>query len=184
MVDKTEETTDADLVKLALQNKEQFLLLMNKYEKPLLIYIIRISGFNKEDAEDVLQETFINIYKNLNAYDDNLKFSSWAYRIAHNQTITEFRKRKTRHYYYYEEKDLINLADSIIKVDNKSISHIKVDINQTFSKIPAKYREILILKFVEGKDYKEISDILKKPLGTVATLINRAKKKFQAEFNK
>jgi len=176
------EKTDQELVKLALQDKEQFLPLMNKYEKPLFYYIKRISGFNKEDAEDVLQDTFIKIYKNLNAYDENLKFSSWAYRIAHNQTISEFRKRKTRQHYFYEEKDLINLADNLDSISSENILHIKVDIENTLAKIPDKYREVLVLKFIEQKDYKEISDILKKPIGTVGTLINRAKKKFQAEF--
>jgi len=181
-MDDIKDTTDQKLVKLALANKQEFLALMQKYEKPLFYYIKRISGFSKEDAEDVLQDTFINIYKNLNAYDDNLKFSSWAYRIAHNQTISEFRKRKTRIHYFYEEKDLINLADNLDNVDSKNILHLRADIESTLAKIPDKYREVLVLKFIEEKDYKEISDILKKPIGTVGTLINRAKKKFQKEF--
>jgi len=88
--------TDQELIKLAIKNPDNFLYLMKRYEKPLLKYILRLTNINPEDAEDILQEVFIKIYQNLNDYNASLKFSSWAYRITHNQVISNWRKLKSR----------------------------------------------------------------------------------------
>lgn len=182
-----EAKTDVKLVALTLKNQENFKEIINRYEQKLFAYIRRISSFSPEEAEDVLQEVFIKVYQNLNDFDQSLKFSSWIYRIAHNQTISNYRKIKARPQGYdMEEKD--NFLNSIASdldieknIDNKML---RKNIDQVLARIDIKYREVLILKFLEEKDYKEISDILKKPMGTVATLINRAKKKFREEIEK
>jgi len=88
------EKPDEELIALALDNQEYFYYLMKRYEKRLLSYILHISNFLSGDAEDVLQEVFIKTYKNLRAFDKSLKFSSWIYRIAHNETISEYRRKK------------------------------------------------------------------------------------------
>jgi RNA polymerase sigma-70 factor, ECF subfamily len=176
--------SDEELVALTLQDQEYFLVLMNRYEKKLMSYIIRISGMKYEDAEDILQDVFVKIYYNLNNFDPKLKFSSWIYRIAHNQTISEFRKRKARPVQYFQEEDLVRFVDNF-EID-KSIDNIllRESMEKIFSKMDKKYRDVLVLKFLEEKDYNEISDILKKPVGTIGTLINRGKKKFKKEFDK
>lgn len=176
--------TDNELVELSLQKADYFLYLMNRYEKQLLYYIRRISGLNTDDAEDLLQEVFIKTYYNLNGFDPKLKFSSWIYRIAHNQTISELRKRKARPVYYYEEQDLINIVNNLEVDDRIDKKNLEDEIKQALSNLDEKYREVLVLKFLEGKDYNEISDILKKPMGTIGTLINRAKKKLKEEILK
>lgn len=174
-------TTDNELVQLSLENQDNFLYLIERYEKKLLHYIMRISGVKYEDAEDILQEVFIKVYYNLNGFSQELKFSSWIYRITHNETISELRKKKSRPVSYYDEADLINLADAF-SADNFLDKKIQQDeIRSILSKLPEKYRDVLILKFLEEKDYNEISDILKKPVGTVGTLINRAKKLFKKQ---
>ncbi len=83
--------TDIELVRLTLTNQENFLYLVNRYDKKLLKFIQRISGLRLEDAEDLLQEVFIKVYQNLNDFDQDLKFSSWIYRIARNQAICYYR---------------------------------------------------------------------------------------------
>ena len=179
--------TDEELVKLVLSNPDDFLYLARRYEAQLLRYIKRISSFNQEEAEDILQDAFIKVYQNLNSFDNNLKFSSWIYRIIHNQVISHYRKVKARPEYYSGEinEDILNnLASNlnIIKeVDNK---YLRREIDEVLAKLDFKYREVLVLKFLEEKNYQEISDILKKPTGTIATLINRAKKKFKGELGK
>ncbi len=176
--------TDIELVKFSLEQADHFLYLMNRYEKQLLYYIRRISGLNLQDAEDLLQEVFVKTYYNLNGFDPKLKFSSWIYRIAHNQVVSEIRKIKARPLYYYEEQDLINIVNSL-EVDNSVDKNILKDEIQGFlANLDKKYREVLVLKYLEEKDYKEISDILKKPIGTVGTLMNRAKKKLKEEILK
>ena len=174
--------SDEELVNLTLSDQDWFLCLVQRYEGKLARYIRRISGLNQHDIEDVLQEVFIKVYQNLNGFDPDLKFSSWIYRICHNTTISHFRKRQAR-------PDMILGEEGeklLLRIPEDSDLHLKVvnklsaeDINKILSKLDVKYREVLVLKFLEDKDYKDISDILKKPIGTVGTLINRAKKQFK-----
>src|SRR3989344_5631628 len=87
---------DDELVSLSLNDQEYFLCIVKNYSAKLTRYIARISNFSLEEKQDILQETFIKVYKNLNAFDSSLKFSSWIYRIAHNETISHFRQLKSR----------------------------------------------------------------------------------------
>jgi len=178
--------TDEQIVVLTLKNQDYYLCLMKRYEIKLLNYILKISNISREDAEDILQEVFVKAYQNLNDFDLNFKFSNWIYSIAHNTTISVFRKKNLRpQTVSWEDKDLDNILKSTLDVEDASLQkqtykHILKIINQ----LPLKFKDVLILKFVEGKDYREISDILHKPMGTIATLINRAKKFLKQELKK
>lgn len=183
----TEKTTDEELVGRTLANPEIYALLVERYEKKLLRYIMRILTGTKEDAEDILQDVFLSAYKNLNDFDQELKFSSWIYRIAHNKVISHFRKvtARPKTMTYEGDSQLLNILASeedIAKSLEKS--HDSAKVRDIIDDLDEKYREVLILKFLEEKDYKEISDILEKPMGTVATLINRAKKQFKEKVEK
>ncbi|MFA6184440.1 MAG: sigma-70 family RNA polymerase sigma factor [Parcubacteria group bacterium] len=186
-IEDCEKKEDKELVKLSLENQEYFYCIISRYEKIILYYIQRISSLSKEDAEDILQEVFISVYQNLNDFDDSLKFSSWIYRIAHNKTISAWRKTKSRPKTIPTDSDenLFNFIasneDIIGELERK---HTAKELRLSLDKLDEKYKEVLILKFLEDKDYKEISDILKKPMGTVATLINRAKTKLREEINR
>jgi len=178
--------TDEQIVVLTLKNQDYYLCLMKRYEIKLLNYILKISNISREDAEDILQEVFVKAYQNLNDFDLNFKFSNWIYSIAHNTTISVFRKKNVRpQTVSWEDKDLDNILKSTLDVEDASLQkqtykHILKIIDQ----LPLKFKDVLILKFVEGKDYREISDILHKPMGTIATLINRAKKSLKQELEK
>jgi RNA polymerase sigma-70 factor (ECF subfamily) len=180
-----EHLSDSSLVKAALADSHDFLHLMRRYERRLLNYIQRISGLSLLDAEDVLQEAFIKIYQNLRGFDTQLKFSSWAYRITRNEVINDFRKRKTRRLFYFSNLTddlLFNLSVEDGMPDKIDLKQKKEELIKALNSLDEKYREVLELKFFEGHDYNEISDILKKPVGTVGTLINRAKKKLKTSF--
>jgi RNA polymerase sigma-70 factor (ECF subfamily) len=179
--------TDTELVKLTLADQDNFVYLVNRYKGKLLSYIRRLTNVSDDDAEDILQEVFIKVYLNLNDFNKNLKFSSWIYRITHNQVISGHRKLKAR-----PEGYAVNLDDQAAKnlmaeidikgqVDNKILQQT---INSILEKINQKYRDVLVLKFLEEKSYQEISDILKKPLGTVASLMNKAKHEFKLELDR
>ncbi len=178
--------TDEQVVILTLKNQDYYLCLMKRYEAKLLNYIFKISNINKEDAEDILQEVFIKAYQNLNDFDLNFKFSNWIYSIAHNTTISAFRKKGVRpQTVSWEDKDLNNILESTLDVENTSLQKLTYkQILKIINRLPLKYKDVLILKFIEGKDYREISDILHKPMGTIATLINRAKKSLKQELEK
>ena len=182
MKDKTIKT-DQELVLDALSDKRAFSEIVHRYETPLRRYVRRLGG-DTNDLDDVLQEIFIKVFINLNDYNSDLKFSSWIYRIAHNETISFFRKKNIRPAVltlseeetedFFEQladdKDSVEIA---LKRDDARIIH------EILYTLDLKYREVLILRFLEEKSYTEIGDILKIPEGTVATLINRGKKELK-----
>ncbi len=182
-----ENKTDEELVKLTLESQDFYIHLMQRYEQKLLRYIQRISNFDQDESEDLLQETFIKVFENLNDFDKDLKFSSWIYRITHNKVIDHFRKSKRRpdKILWEDNGELINNIMSEFDLEKEMDDKInKKEILNNIKKLDFKYKEVLELRFLEDKSYKEISDILKKPEGTVATLISRAKKQFHKEYEK
>lgn len=179
------EKSDSQLVALSLKNQETFEHLVDRYEKKLTRYLRRLTGLDAESIEDVLQEAFIKIYVNLNDYDPSYSFSSWAYRITHNEAINYLRKNKKVTTVPLETEDeesanLIDVLKSEIDVAADASRNDLVErIREAINMLPDKYREVLILRYMEDLDYQEISDILRMPMGTVATTINRAKEKFK-----
>ncbi|MCX6798393.1 MAG: RNA polymerase sigma factor, partial [Candidatus Falkowbacteria bacterium] len=172
--------SDNELVALALADKGYFLYLLRRYEDKLKRYIYRISNFSNEEVEDVLQEVFLKVYKNLNDFDSDLKFSSWIYRITHNQVVSHHRQSLARPKVVEIDEIVIEKIKDEFNVDDKiQLDYLRREISQILDYLKPKYREILILRFFEEKSYEEISDILKKPSGTVATLIHEAKKEFK-----
>ena len=187
MIDQQEQCmgkTDEELVALTLQDREQYACLISRYEAPLERYIRRISGLSNDDIADVLQNTFINAYRNLNDFDTSLKFSSWIYRIAHNEAISHHRRRQARpQTVSVDDSDdtfasLASEVDVPHDVDRRMLAQRVRDV---LAMMDPKYRDVLVLQYLEDKDYREISDILQKPMGTVATLISRAKQQFKKQ---
>ena len=180
--------TDEELTQMVLTDAQAFVQLIRRYESRLLAYIRRISGFSIEDAEDILQESFMDAYRNIATFNSSLKFSSWIYRIVHNRTISVYRKRRKE------------MGDFSIDDENEGLSRILSARDDT-SKLADQFlttelikkilrnlserdRTVLILAYMEEKTYDEISDIVRVPAGTVATWIRRAKIKFKKEMDK
>jgi len=176
--------TDNELVRLSLDNSDHFLCLTRRYESKLLHYIMRVSKFRREEASDILQDVFVKTYYNLNEFDEDLKFSSWIYRIAHNQTVSEIRKKSVRPSVSFEKEDIDRFEDAFDITKEIDNNFDREKINEILSHLDEKYREVLILRFLDEKDYVEISDILKKPVSTVGNLILRGKKLFKEEYDK
>lgn len=169
--------TDIEIIGLAKRDPNVFGVLMARYEEPLLRYVRRISSFDRDDAEDVLQEAFIKAYRNLNDFDHDAKFSSWIYRIVHNQTIDTARKKKTRAAVSIDEHDLTQILRAATDLEDETArKHDLERVRETVRTLPETYRDALILRFLEEKSYEEIMDILRLPKGTVATLIRRGRK--------
>jgi RNA polymerase sigma-70 factor (ECF subfamily) len=173
--------SDADLVVAALANQEAFAGLIDRYRLPLARYLRRIGSPDPEELEDLLQDIFIKAYLNLNDFDQSLKFSSWLYRIAHNQAIDFWRRKKSRPAQAVDPDDLfwLTVADEFDLEGEASQRELAGKIRLAIDRLEGDYRAVLVLRFLEEKDYQEIADILKKPPGTVATLINRAKIKLK-----
>ena len=179
--------SDAELVRLSLEKPDDFLYLVDRYKGKLMNYVRRLTNVNDDDVEDILQEVFIKVYLNLNDFNVDLKFSSWIYRITHNQVISGHRKLKARPEGYVvgmEDKAALNLAADIDIAAGADLNILKSNIVKILDGLDRKYRDILVLKFLEEKNYQEISDIIRKPAGTVASMINKAKSEFKKELAK
>lgn len=177
IMDEPKAPTDQELIALAKKDPEMFGLLMERYQEPLFRYIRRITQMPSDDAEDLLQEVFIKIYQKLNEYDLGLKFSSWAYRIAHNHVIDFFRKVSARpQTNFLEDYEWEKIVHAGIHLEKELMNRdCAQKVKECIWELPLKYKEVLILRFVEEKEYEEMMDILQKPKGSVATLIARGK---------
>jgi len=137
-----------------------------------LRYVLYLTG-NEHVAADAVQETFIKAFINLNSFDIKRSFSTWLYRIAHNEAINMIKKYHKE--IGWDEKFDIPDNNKDIELDFSRKELIQ-QIRQCLQKLPLNYREPISLMYLEGYDYKQISDILRLPIGTVGTRINRAKK--------
>lgn len=171
--------TDEELAKLSVADTVYFGELIKRYEKILFRYVVRRSHASKEDVEDIVQNSFIKMYRNLNDFDTTLRFSSWAYRITHNETIDWYRKQKTRPVLVVqkEDEDIFATIASDVDIEGEAIKRdTREQIEKIIKTLDQKYQEIILLKFFEDKSYEEIADILQIPIGTVAIRLSRAKK--------
>lgn len=181
--DTNEVLSDQAVVTKALVEQRYFGEIVDRYQEKLARYILRLGVRNPDDRDDVLQEIFVKVYRNLNAFDTSLSFSSWIYRIAHNEAISWYRKKNVR-----PEGHLIDDSDTIIGLISSREDGAEVEfdkevnatvISQALTEVDEKYRTVIILRFFEHKEYEEISDILKIPIGTVGTLVYRGKKQLK-----
>lgn len=177
---------DSDIVKQSLEHKEAFGVLISRYESKLDRYIRRLGVSGKEDREDILQDVFVAVYRNLNGFDTALSFSSWIYRITHNETMSWYRKRRVRpegHLVEEGEEVLLTVSDEEAGAEALLEGALNAErLNDALQRLDARYRNVIVLRYFEHKEYNDISDILKIPIGSVATLLHRAKKKLKTEL--
>ena len=171
MYNNLKDLSDNEIVKLIFENKEIFAELIKRYEQKLLRYAMYLTN-DINQSQDIVQNTFIKSYINLKSFKSNLSFSSWIYRITHNETVNALKKNK-RLYILDDEIETHNPASSCF--EEFSQEEIKQNIRKCLDSIPLKYSEVLTLYFLEEKSYEEISDILRLPSGTIGTRIARGK---------
>lgn len=173
---------DRTLVSAALRDRNAFALIVRRFEPPLSRYVRRLLGRSGQSTEDVLQDVFIKAYVNLNDYDRSRPFSPWLYKIAYNEAMSFLRKRRTEPYAISGDEgmrmlqEILEDADAPAAVDQ---SRMETWIHDALAGLDRRYRDVLVLRFLEEKSYDEISEILEIPMGTVATLINRGKKRLK-----
>lgn len=164
---------------------EAFDILVNRYQDPLTNYIYRFLGDMKE-CEDLLQETFLRVYRNRHSYRRIAKFSTWLYTIAGNLARSEYRKRKRRRMYSIQsvnrddEAYEVEIPDETFSPDKHTESTIQDHyIQEALKQIPEEFREVVVLRDVQQLAYEEIALITGLPMGTVKSRINRGRTKLQ-----
>ena len=179
------EIADEKLAEIAIENENAFAFLVEKFTPKLRNFVGRISDFPLETIDEILQESFLKAWKNLRGFDSSQKFSTWIFAIARNETFSLFRKftaRGEKNRVDFDDENLTNLPTEIFG-ENFDREILAKKTRQILQKLPRKYREILVLFFLEQKSYDEISAILKIPGGTVAARISRGKIKFKNFWN-
>lgn len=181
--------SDNELVRLIQRgDTELYAIIIERYQGKLFAYLYRLIG-GREEAEDLLQDVFIKAFKNLKSYDADRKFSSWIYRIAHNEAVNYIKRKSLKRFISWE--DVTSTKDKLISNSTEEGADdlwmkkeaIK-EVDEAINRLPIKYKQVLLLRYYSEKSYEEISEILQKPVNTVGTLINRAKKKMAEEMER
>ena len=175
MNSKHDDFSDSQLVALVLGgDDEMYAQLVERYEQKLLRYAMYLLK-DYDIAADVTQEAFIKAYINLRSFKRNKQFSSWIYRILHNEAINSIkRSKKTSTLGAVSEID----DDFYVRFNSDKIfdqNILKADVRQCLTKIDLKYQEVLALNYFDNLKYGEISDILHIPSSTVGVRIKRGK---------
>jgi len=180
--------SDSDLVIIVREkDPERYGEIIERYQTKLFVYLYRLIG-DREEAEDILQDVFIKTYRNLNSFDISRKFSSWIYRIAHNEAVNYIKRKSLRRLIPWEDitatKDKLEMSSSEEGADKAWMrKETGQEIDEAIKRLPFKYKQVLILRYYSDKSYEEIGEILGRPVNTVGTLINRAKKKLAEELS-
>lgn len=171
------EMTDEEIVKVVREeNKNLYTEIIKRYELKLSHYLRKFTR-NQDELDDILQTVFLKAYENLYGFDVSKKFSSWIYRIAHNEAINQIKKNKVKiNLESVEYKILDEKAGIISKLEKDFINK---SVSEALSKLSSKYRDPLILFYLEDNSYEEISDILRINKNTVGILIMRGKQKLK-----
>jgi RNA polymerase sigma-70 factor (ECF subfamily) len=157
--------------------------IVHRYKDPLINFVYHFLG-DRIDAEDVVQETFLRVFKKKQLYQSIAKFSTWIYTIAGNLAKTELRRRRRRRILSltrmghedkdYEVPDIYSSPERMVDSDMK-----EKEIRKEIEALPVKFREVVVLRDIQEFSYEEISTILGIPLGTVKSRVNRGRLRLQ-----
>ena len=178
--------SDHDLVERSRKGSEKaYRELLGRYQRPVFSLVYRMVR-DREQAEDLAQETFVRVFNNLERYDPAYKFSSWIFKIATNLTIDWMRRKEVPTVSidgsrYATSSDEIEA--STITVESKDENpeerleskELGAEIEQAIGRLRPEYRQAIILRHIEDKPYEEIAQIMALPLGTVKTYIHRGR---------
>jgi len=181
--------SDNELINRALEGDQQaYQEILRRYRQPLYNLLYRMVR-NKMDTEDLVQEAFIKAFSSLASFKQNYAFSTWLYKIAINNCIDFFRKKKLKTLSIdlpIDSKDgeiKRELPDVSFRPDKNILENEKDQIIQEAIKnLPEKYRVPIILRHQEDRTYEEISEIMAIPLGTVKARIFRAREMLKREL--
>lgn len=175
------ELTDEELI-IEFQNsndEKAFEILVLRFKNPLTNYIYRFLG-DYDSCVDVVQDTFVKVFRYKDSYSSLAKFSTWIYTIAGNLARTEFQRRKRRNFFsisnYGDEEKFYDIPDNSLRPDITTDSNMKREIiEKALLKVRDSYREAVILRDIQELSYEEIAEIMQIEVGTVKSRINRGR---------
>jgi RNA polymerase sigma-70 factor (ECF subfamily) len=157
-----------------------FDVLVERYAPRLLRYGRR---FTLDDAEDQVQEAFIKAYVNINSYDRRQRFSPWIYRIAHNEFIDAIRRRRREPVPFFDPDTLFPHPVSAQSADDGIHGQqLRQMLDACLDQLDVRYREPLVLRYLQDLSYQEVADVLKIPTGTVGVRLKRGLAKLKSIY--
>lgn len=181
------ELSDAEiLAEVAAGDIDAYGKIVGRYRGRLYNFVFRFVS-DKETAEDIVQETFLRAFRKRKEYRAIANFSTWLFTIAGNLAKSELRRRKRWRLFSLhrdEESDTgIELPDETFRPDKVAESSLADDqIQDAIASLPENYRQVILLRDVEGMAYQEIAEIVDCPVGTVKSRVNRARLKLQQKL--
>jgi RNA polymerase sigma-70 factor (ECF subfamily) len=178
--------SDQDVVLEARDGRQAaYRELVRRYERPIFSLIYRMVR-NREQAEDLSQETFVKALNAIESYRPEYKFSSWIFKIANNVSIDHLRRREldtlsldgSPHALTPEaiQASALQLGDrQETALEELEAKELGGEIERAIATLRPEYRSCILLRHVEGRPYEEIATMLDLPLGTVKTYIHRAR---------
>jgi RNA polymerase sigma-70 factor (ECF subfamily) len=152
--------------------------LIRRYQDRLFNLVYRLLG-NVEDAQDVVQDTFLNAYKSLHAFKKEAEFFTWLYRIAWNTAVSLKRKqRMALSLHAGRGQGMIDpLDDSDGTQPGAALERVEQErrIQDALNRLSPEHRAVLVLKEMEGQKYETIAEILQVPVGTIRSRLHRAR---------
>jgi RNA polymerase sigma-70 factor, ECF subfamily len=184
---KLSELADNDVVRAFLGGDERaFGELVRRYDSRLLNFVYRTIG-DRERAQDLVQETFVRVYRHIERFDVSKKFSTWIYTIASNLAKNELRNRSRNPLVLFQtikknwdaDHRPLEWEDHQYKPDDLFRKrHLKEKVDEAVKQLPEHHRIVFVLRELEGKTYEEIAEITGCNLGTVKSRLNRARNNF------
>lgn len=157
--------------------------LVERYHVPLVRYVSRLLG-NTDDAEDVVQDVFVKAYACIRQYDPRKKFSTWIYRIAHNESVNRLRRKRLEPVLFFDPDTLFPHPVARETPRDQAEREEMLDcIERSLAMLDRKYREPIILYYIAERSYEEIADIMRIPVATVGVRLNRARQQLRALRN-
>ena len=164
-------------------DEKAFEILVQRFRNPLINFVFRFLG-DYDSSTDVVQETFVKVFRYKDNYNSVAKFSTWVYTIAGNLAKTEYRRKQRRNFFsinnYGEESKNFDIPDNSLRPDKVVDATIKNEIIQkALLKVRQSYREAVILRDIQELSYEEIAEIMQIEIGTVKSRINRGRAELQ-----
>jgi len=172
---------DLDLVGRARQgDQDAFGALVNRHQHRLVRFVrlMMSSAPDREGAEDVAQEAFLRAYRSLGQFRGQSTFRTWLYQIATNVARTHSSRRRDRQEVQEPETAHANERPSGENIERRVIAQDQL--RRALDALPGDWREALVLRDIEGLEYREIADLLKIPMGTVESRIFRGRQRLKA----
>ena len=177
---------DSELVRQILDgNNNAFRFLVAKYQRLVLHVVGRVVQRNDE-IEDICQEVFIKVFRQIKKFRGDSRLSTWIATIAYNTSISYYRKIQRRGEQSYDEQPLLmgNKKDDSMNHKTVEKEEAKRILLKMIEKLPVNYRTVLTLYHLEEFSYKEIEEITGMPDGTIKSYLSRARKLLKGKLEK